>query len=101
MVNTGVADFLGDVTIPIYTFVGKGEVDEWYKVLPRENKKDVVSGDIHMAVTLEVRYFGVTVLCCGDDPPRLFFNILYYATRSSVALEHSNAPDADTTAVEG
>ena len=45
-------DFMGLCTFPIYTLVNKGMVDGWYTLLPREGKKDVVKGDIHLRMTL-------------------------------------------------
>jgi len=45
-------DFMGYCAMPIYKLVNKGVVDGWYTLLPREGKKDVVKGDIHLRMTL-------------------------------------------------
>lgn len=46
-------DFMGTIAIPLHSFVGKKEVDEWYTLKPRPNKKDDISGDIRVRSQLK------------------------------------------------
>jgi len=45
-------DFMGICSVPVYTLVGKKESTIWLELLPRPGKKDTVSGQVCMTLSI-------------------------------------------------
>lgn len=48
----GTNDFLGEIVMPLYILEMGEVIDKWYDLEPREGRDEVVSGSIHLQVTM-------------------------------------------------
>mmetsp|Transcript_2425 Transcript_2425/g.8659 ORF Transcript_2425/g.8659 Transcript_2425/m.8659 type:complete len:934 (-) Transcript_2425:51-2852(-) len=69
-------DFMGTISIPLHSLMNKKEVDEWYTLQARENKKDEVSGDIRVRSQLKTNEENESISLETKERDKRFIDIV-------------------------